>query len=511
MVSILRRRRNALSLISRLPSEILCRIFEIARDQDETHKAGPWMCISISQVCSAWRNTAMHFQGMWSSIHCYYKLEWVKELLVRSGTGPLQVHLDALAWGSESMLPFVFSDAASKRFQELDLCGFSPLRFESQFQSIFGGHAPLLETLSILFDYRHESIMRERLFSEGTPRLRTLSLQNCPLPWNAPLLKSPLIHLKLVLPRGAAAMRWTMTQITAVLENLPALRDLVLCHVLAAIETSTTPVPLPRRHIPLLYLEDLSIIADNFSLCTYLLDRLSLTPTPFICLDGSSNEPQNWTLQSVIDSLSPIRDMLHLQHSVDTDPSPGPLRSAFFTSDYANCMSFSAWSNVEPTPQLYGKPVIKLSLPGHAEDLLAIPSLMTALPLRGLQKIMFHHDIPKEWLQALGPLEHVHTVSITDVRQVSSSILKWLAQESSAPVPQFPLHALSRLEIIGRAQNSGGGIQSAVELLKNVLMSRHRHGHRIVTLYLSACDVERHQLPKLGRFVERVIYDPRVE
>ncbi|KAF8066695.1 hypothetical protein FPV67DRAFT_1202507 [Lyophyllum atratum] len=506
MVRILRQRRNALSLVSWLPAEILCRIFEIARDQDEMHHASPRMCISISQVCSAWRNTAMHFQGMWNFIHYNYNLEWVRELLVRSGTGPLRVDLDAEA--NESMVPLVFSDAASKRFQELTLWGLSPLEFETRCSSIFGGHAPLLETLHISFDPDDNSIMRERLFSEGTPRLRDLTLRNCPLPWNSPMLKGPLTHLILELPIGAAAMTWTMSQLTAVLQNLPALRELVLCHVLAPTETSTTPVALLRRNIPLLYLEDLAIIADTFPQCTYLLDRLSLRPTPFIRLDGSFNESQSWTLQSFVDSLSSIRDMLQVQHSVDADPSPGPLRTASLTSDYAYHLAFAAWSNVEPIPHLYGKPVIKLSLPGRAQDVLAISGLMAGLPLRGLQKIIFHQNFPREWLQALVSLEHVHTIRITNLRQ-GSNILKWLAHKSPAPLPQFPFHALSRLEMISCTFNSSPGtVESGFAWLQTALSRRHRHGHRIAVLYLNECDLKEDQLLELGQFVGRIICEP---
>ncbi|KAF8066680.1 hypothetical protein FPV67DRAFT_1201963 [Lyophyllum atratum] len=502
MATLPRRRRDAVPPVSRLPPEILCRIFEIARDQDEMHNAGPKMCISISQVCSAWRNTAMQFQGMWNFIHYNYRIEWVRELLVRSGTGPLRVELNA--GDNESMIPLVFTDAASKRFQELNVWGLSPVEFETQCRSIFGGHAPLLETLGISFYLDQDSIMREGLFSEGAPRLRNLILRNCPLPWNSPMLKSPLTHLKLVLPYGAAAMRWTMSQLIAVLEHLPALRELFLCNVLSPIEAATTPVALPRRNIPLLYLEDIAITADTFIQCTQLLDRLILTRTPFIDLDGASDESQSWTLQSFMDSLSSIRDILHLQHSVAAEPSPWPLRAAFLTSHYTYHLSFAAWSNVKST----GKPAIKLLLPGHAQNVSAVPGLMAALPLRGLQKVTFHHDIPQEWLQAFVSLEHVHTIRITNVRQ-GSSVLEWLAQENVAPLPQFPFHALSRLEMIACTLNSGHGtVESAFASLQTALRRRHRHGHRIAVLYLNECDVKEHQLVELGKFVGRVICSP---
>ncbi|KAF8066484.1 hypothetical protein FPV67DRAFT_1449676 [Lyophyllum atratum] len=506
MVSILRQRRNALSLVSRLPAEILCRIFELARDEDELHNTSPKMCISISQVCSAWRETAMHFQGMWNFVHYNYKLEWVKELLVRSGTGPLRVDLDAEA--NESMIPMVFQEAVNKRFQELNFGGFSPLEFETRCRSIFGGHAPLLETLHISFDSDHKSIMHESLFSGGTPRLRDLTLRNCPLPWNSPMLKSPLTHLILELPIEAAATTWTMSQLTAVLENLPALRELVLCNVLAPMEeASTAPGALPRRKIPLLYLEDLAIIADTFPQCTYLLDRLSLTPTPFIRLDGSFKKSQSWTVQSFVDSLSSIRNMLCLQHSVDADASPGPLRAASFISNYAYHLTFAAWSNVEPIPHLYRKPVVNLLLPGYTQDL-SISGVMAALPLRGLQKIKFHHDLPQEWLQALVSLEHVHTIRIANIAH-GSNILEWLAQESPAPLPTFPFHALSRLEMISCTQDSSRRTaDSTFTLLQTVLRRRHRHGHGIAVLYLNECDVKEQQLLELGQFVGRVICDP---
>ncbi|KAF8066681.1 hypothetical protein FPV67DRAFT_1201988 [Lyophyllum atratum] len=506
IVNILRRRRNALSLVSRLPAEILCRIFEIARDQDETQYTNPQMCISISQVCSSWRNTAMQFQGMWNCIYEHYKPQWVGELLVRSGTAPLRVSLTGY---KESVFPLVFANAGNQRFQELSLWDLSPLEFGTHCRSIFGGHAPLLETLLIAFDSNHKCIVHERLFSEGTPRLRSLTLRNCPLPWNSPMLKSPLTHLKLVFPSGAAATRtritWTMSQVTAILETLPALHELELCNVLGPIEDSTTPVVLPQRNISLPYLKDLSITAGTFDQCTRLLDRLVLTPTPSIRLDGPFDESQSWTLQSFIDSLSYIGDMLHPQHSVD----PGPLRRAYlgFNSSAHRCLVFAAW-NVESTPDVYVKPVIELFLRGHAHDLRVVPALMAALPLGGVQEIMFSDDLPQGSVQALLPLEHVRQIHIK--ASDGSDILKWLAQKSVGALPQFPFPALSRLKISGCNTLHRGGVGSTFSLLQTALRRRHRHGHGIALLYLSACDVRENQLVKLGRFVGRVVCDVKL-
>ncbi|GLB40958.1 hypothetical protein LshimejAT787_0901730 [Lyophyllum shimeji] len=80
-VCVLKRQRNAYAYISRLPSEILCRIFEIARDTDHLRHPRPESCVIITHVCSAWRDIAIRFPGLWNRITPNYRFPWVEEMM----------------------------------------------------------------------------------------------------------------------------------------------------------------------------------------------------------------------------------------------------------------------------------------------------------------------------------------------------------------------------------------------------------------------------------------------
>ena len=85
----LRERRNTLAIISRLPPELLSRIFLHARDMtDGTAKVLP----PASHVCRAWRAVALACGLLWSEIDCV-RLGWAKEMILRSRGAPLALQV----------------------------------------------------------------------------------------------------------------------------------------------------------------------------------------------------------------------------------------------------------------------------------------------------------------------------------------------------------------------------------------------------------------------------------
>ncbi|KAI0246586.1 hypothetical protein BJV78DRAFT_1381364 [Lactifluus subvellereus] len=97
----MRTRRNRFSLIGRLPPEILCRIFSfhainqlVTRDpvynKDGLFPSGPtrtqiklgW--ITITHVCSHWRQVALSEPNLWRTIIFHLGAEWAEEMLARS-------------------------------------------------------------------------------------------------------------------------------------------------------------------------------------------------------------------------------------------------------------------------------------------------------------------------------------------------------------------------------------------------------------------------------------------
>ncbi|KAE9395236.1 hypothetical protein BT96DRAFT_789690, partial [Gymnopus androsaceus JB14] len=92
--------RNVLSPIRRLPPEILCEIFELARQVDWDIVRSTYI---LCQVCVAWQKIAYAHPRLWSALYLslnehphMFKGEavWVKRWISRSQSTPLDFHFD---------------------------------------------------------------------------------------------------------------------------------------------------------------------------------------------------------------------------------------------------------------------------------------------------------------------------------------------------------------------------------------------------------------------------------
>ena len=85
----LRGQRNTLAPVSRLPPELLSRIFLHARDMsDGTEKVLP----PASHACRAWRALALACGLLWTQIDCT-RLSWAEEMMLRSRGAPLALQM----------------------------------------------------------------------------------------------------------------------------------------------------------------------------------------------------------------------------------------------------------------------------------------------------------------------------------------------------------------------------------------------------------------------------------
>ncbi|KAI0245772.1 hypothetical protein BJV78DRAFT_1105379, partial [Lactifluus subvellereus] len=76
----MRTRRNRFSLIGRLPPEILYGLFPSGPTRTQI-KLG-W--ITITHVCSHWRQVALSGPTLWRTIIFHLGAEWAEEMLARS-------------------------------------------------------------------------------------------------------------------------------------------------------------------------------------------------------------------------------------------------------------------------------------------------------------------------------------------------------------------------------------------------------------------------------------------
>ncbi|EMD38099.1 hypothetical protein CERSUDRAFT_113235 [Gelatoporia subvermispora B] len=204
-----KRRLNSLTLVHRLPDEILALIFHSTKEATEPHHdwedipdlvipAHFYRWIRISHICHHWRAVALSYPRLWNRVFVA-NLTWVTELLGRSGNTPLFVDVHTRARkGLQKRIGIaqkVF--AQMNRVQELDIA--IHIRDLESLIQYLNYPAPRLRKLKLCVILRFEENgpgFTAPLFQMHHPRLEYLSLLNTiGLSWSSTLFCSSLTEL----------------------------------------------------------------------------------------------------------------------------------------------------------------------------------------------------------------------------------------------------------------------------------------------------------------------------
>ncbi|KAF9232488.1 hypothetical protein BU15DRAFT_81175 [Melanogaster broomeanus] len=221
--------RNALSPVSRLPHEILATVFlyqAYSFYQDPRYPniwgAPPWA--NVSYVCRHWRAVALNCPSLWSFLFVFPP-RWTEELLSRSKTVPLRIHVTQGRWARKEMVFVEKVTTDVTRIQDLRLK--LPCNLAEEVFAKLSASAPLLHTLRLLVTKTGaESVLvPDTLFNRETPALQTLELYYCHIPWSTPIFTT-LTTLRLC--NLASPSLPTMTELLAILRHMPDLAHLYL-------------------------------------------------------------------------------------------------------------------------------------------------------------------------------------------------------------------------------------------------------------------------------------------
>lgn len=261
---LLRRRRNALSLVARIPSELLSMIFRICINDTRKGITGTpitgWYW--FSHVCFQWRAIALRDPSLWSHI-TFNQPAWVDEMITRSQGCPLTMHLTSSSYSSDTsniIRGTIFEH--SHRIRQLALT----VPSERVLDSLVGHRhrTDLLASLEIniwpppVASY----ILPNDLLGGNCPGLRSLSLTGCSVDWQSGLL-SNLTVLSIQLTPSSTPTG-TLPELFQALGKLSSLRDLTLKHCCAVWDNDQRPAPLPDPPICLPYLRSLRFV-DRWS------------------------------------------------------------------------------------------------------------------------------------------------------------------------------------------------------------------------------------------------------
>jgi F-box-like len=223
-IRALKSRRNELSLISRLPTEILCNIFKFSLIDCQTPRPESWT--NFSQVSRLWRSSALSEPELWTNIPLSYP-RWTQEMLIRSKKAKLTIQLDLLLGKSKTKT--IIETARSclyemNRVEEIELSAMLGGILDELFRDLPNKSAPQLHTLCIrMFSRTAFSIHEDFLYD--TERLQRVELINCKISWDSRLLTG---LTRLTLKNSLKANSSTIIQVLHALRRMPALTHLDL-------------------------------------------------------------------------------------------------------------------------------------------------------------------------------------------------------------------------------------------------------------------------------------------
>ncbi|KAG9034489.1 hypothetical protein FRB95_013165 [Tulasnella sp. JGI-2019a] len=249
------RHHNTLLSISRLPNELLVKIFAFAsvpkrglfmnslRRYRLRNRPMERMLAALAFVCHKWREIVHHTPSLWAYICSDRPQELILECLARSGQAPLHISLNPIDLHGEEFRTKIFREI--HRWKSVEISGTVMKGFEELKQR----PAPLLEKCCIR--YAQDIGRALSLFCGSANRLRHLSLFDLRIPWESDLL-SRLRTLEISNDDYGPSTQ----QVVSVLRSCS---DLTTFKLHLPSELRPGPMPLDASIIDLSQLEHLSI------------------------------------------------------------------------------------------------------------------------------------------------------------------------------------------------------------------------------------------------------------
>ena len=307
-IRVLNSQRNGLLPISKLPVEILTKIFLLHQKNATQGYAVQWLdWIGITHVSQRWREIALNFSGLWIHIP-FYRPKWATEMIARSQHAyPIvKATYDPSRYPSEARLLKTFLQDHLSRIQVLEIQYTSHQLVGQLFQDIQPTSVPCLsmpwQEPGTEFSPADSLQILDTRFVD-TNSLRKVEASTIPS-WNLRLF-SGLTYLKIGdgdgdLPRTQTSQR----EFLDALRRMPALQCLDLNGPAlpeAVDRSSLEPVYLPD-------LQDLTVIDTVFAI-EFFLHHVTFPPTTRIII-GCKHPVPVLQLANISPVLVPLKRLL---------------------------------------------------------------------------------------------------------------------------------------------------------------------------------------------------------
>ncbi|KAI0061908.1 hypothetical protein BV25DRAFT_714199 [Artomyces pyxidatus] len=504
VIRVLNTCRNDRAPISRIPSELLGRIFHFLSRrealQPRTPEAG-W--ISVTHVCRRWRHTALQYPGLWSNIIFSLGLRWTEEMLARSKTVPLDVLVTGTLRPRESQLVIEHLD----RTEDLHLT--APV--QTLLQDLTTEPVPVLTTFEISSVPEYSPLMLpEDLFAHSAPRLQTLIIHNCVFSWPS-LVFNSITYLNIWSPLQAMYVPNTAEQFLDFLRDCPNLEDVRLYGCIPRL-------PLHHLHnIHMQRLKRLDVLGPARSIVG-VLDHLHAVPGASLRLTVrfSMRDDRDDDSRAVIPSVS--------AHLGDSHHSSPLLVLSIAGGGARRTVVVTAWTVIQasetvPTPALHMELELR-RLP--AIDMLT--HLRDGLHLGSLRVASVDTTFNRDWSVLHWDVLFAHSMDMRHVILSGQLAAETLFETSCGPVgaaqsnqasgyslfPSLVTISISRVNFIG--EDHAGTSQPPAPVVQPALawlQLQCRHNLRKVNI--SECWITPDIVDAMRETVTDVVWDEQVE
>ncbi|KAG8904527.1 hypothetical protein FRB99_001610 [Tulasnella sp. 403] len=325
-ISQVKKRRNSLSIIHRLPIEILIEIFRSAThnlsviDSNQDDPTGYYQALgALSAVCTFWSSIIDQAPKLWAVVSDNLDPRLLHKVINRSGDHPLSLLIEQ--WqedyeaGSESLLKLLCSTAHRWEFAQFALPGENMHRVEAY---LAGLSALKLKKLYIEAEVPYGGGPIDVLRG-GVGNLEELDLFAVPMRWTSPLL-SGLRILRLQHITGSNTAMTTSRLLTTLI-GCPDLSELLINNFRFLESTAADDLPgcLNLPHLQILNLTDTFPSTAAYS----IMSRISsLEYKYFRLIPGYEELPSGDVLQGISHHTPQLRRLMTSARRVSIELGP---------------------------------------------------------------------------------------------------------------------------------------------------------------------------------------------
>ncbi|KAG5638349.1 hypothetical protein H0H81_000482 [Sphagnurus paluster] len=412
-IRLLKSKRNILAPISRLPPEILSKIFAF-RAAEAAEGPSPLGWIKLTHVSRHWRAVALESPRLWANL-VFTRPKWSEEMLKRSKMASLIVKADLTC-----ITPRIFDAVRlallhGPRIQELQLRAASST-IERLLTKEFRFEAPMIHSLTISippvtrFGTDMGFTIPSHVLQGETPYLRKLQLERCNINWDSSLLNG-LTHLKI-----HNCARPTTRQLLDALERMPSLQVLNLADALPTSPEHPAQEPSPSQDVKLAQLAELTIVS-SVSECANLVNRITVPTSARIHLSCNGTSPD---FSGIMKIISDPTGTFGGGDNNDRILERKPICVLHIRQDASDSLTIQGWTNPQPSRSSYLgiSADIQLDLSWRTEENMAnaiVEAVRKHFCLGQLRSLRMSYVEPmttQTWTDTFGLLPKLHTVHI---------------------------------------------------------------------------------------------------